>query len=90
MATTGTTSIDFGAKETTTSVAVASGGITGASLAEAWLFPATTASNTADNHWVDDLHVVAGNVQNGVGFTIYASCKTGFAHGIYNVAWVYT
>jgi hypothetical protein len=38
---------------------------------------------------VEDLHVVAGNVSAGVGFTIYAKCNTGFAHGIYNVAYVF-
>jgi hypothetical protein len=86
---TGTVTIDFGAKATDVALDVASIGITGSSLVEAWIFPAVTASNTVDNHWVDDIHVVAGNVQNGVGFTIYASCKTGFAHGVYNIGWVY-
>lgn len=89
MSTQGTTTVDFGGKATDASVAVASAGITGGQLVEAWIFPAATASNTVDNHWVDDLHVVAGNVQVGVGFTVYASCKTGFAHGVYNIGWVY-
>lgn len=88
--TTGTTTINFGAKETTAKTTVSSAGITGASLVEAWLFPAVTASNTVDNHWVDDIKVMAGNVQNGVGFDVYALCNTGLAHGIYNVGWVYT
>jgi hypothetical protein len=85
----GTATVDFGAKATDTSVAVSAPAITGAQLVEAWLFPAVTASNTADNHWVDDLDVRAGNVQAGIGFTIYAKCRTGFAHGTYNIGWVF-
>jgi hypothetical protein len=89
MATQGVTTINFGGKATDASVSVAAPGITGTQLVEAWIFPAGTASNTTDNHWVEDLHVVAGNVSAGVGFTIYAKCNTGFAHGIYNVAYVF-
>lgn len=89
MSTQGTTTVDFGSGKTDVTVAVASAGITAGQLVEAWLQPAATASNTVDNHWVEDLHIVAGSVVAGVGFTIYASCKTGLAHGIYNVAWVY-
>jgi hypothetical protein len=89
MATQGTTTIDFGARATDTSVAVVDATITGSQLVEAWIFPSATATNTADNHWVDHLQVVAGNVQAGVGFTIYASCKNGFAHGVFNIAYVF-
>lgn len=90
MATQGTTTVDFGSKATDTSVAVTGqAGILAGSLVEAWIFPAATASNTVDNHYVDDLHVVAGNIQAGTGFTIYATCKTGLAHGVYNIAWVW-
>ena len=85
----GTTTINFGAGETSASVAVSAPAITGGQLVEAWIFPSATATNTADNHWVDDLQIVAGNVQAGVGFTVYASCKTGLAHGEYAVGWVY-
>jgi hypothetical protein len=91
MATTGTSTVNFGSKATdTTTVVTGQAAITGSSWVEAWVFPATTASNTVDNHWFEDLQVVAGNVVNGVGFTIYAKTRTGFAHGIYNIGWVYT
>lgn len=89
MATQGTATIDFGGKATDTSVSVSAPTITGSQLVEAWIFPTATASNTVDNHWVEDLKVVAGNVQNGVGFTIYAHCRTGFAHGAYQVGYVF-
>lgn len=85
----GTTTIDFGAGETSVSAAVSAPTITVGQLVEAWIFPAATASNTVDNHWAEDLHIVAGNVQAGVGFSIYASCKTGKAHGSYTVGWVF-
>lgn len=85
----GTTTVNFGGKATDTSVAVSAPAITGSQLVEAWIFPAATASNTVDNHWVETITVVAGNVQAGVGFTIYAKVDEGFAHGVYNVAWVY-
>ena len=89
MSATGTATLNFGANATDTSVAVASVGITGGSLVEAWIFPATTATNTVDNHWVESLQVVAGNIQAGVGFTIYGKCTQGLAHGSYSVGWVY-
>lgn len=85
----GTTTIDFGAKATDASVTVSEPSITGTQLVEAWIFPAATASNTVDNHWVDGIKVVAGNVQAGVGFTIYAKVDQGLAHGVFNVGWVY-
>ena len=86
---TGTTTVDFSTGKTDTSVAVAAPAITGAQLVEAWIIPATTASNTPDNHWVEDLAVVAGPAVAGVGFTIYAKCRTGLAHGVYNLGWAY-
>lgn len=86
----GTTTINFGGKATDTSATVTGQtGILSGSLVEAWVFPSATASNTADNHWVDDIEVVAGNVQAGTGFTIYAKCRTGFAHGAFSIAWVW-
>ena len=85
---TGTATIDFGAGKTDTSVAVSAPAIA-AEKVEAWIIPATTATNTADNHWVDDLVVIAGPAVAGVGFTVYAKCRTGFAHGEYSIGWVY-
>jgi hypothetical protein len=46
-------------------------GILAGSLVEAWLFPAATADHTADEHWVETIEVMAGNVVAGTGFTIY-------------------
>lgn len=85
----GTITVDFGSKGTDVSVFVAAPTIGSSNLVEAWVFPATTASNTADNHWVESLQVTAGNVQDGVGFTIYAKVNIGLGHGIYNIGWVW-
>ena len=90
MATQGTTTVDFGSRSTdTTATVTGQSGISGSNMVEAWIVPTATASNTADNHWVEDLSVVAGNISNGVGFTVYAKCRTGFAHGQYTIGWVW-
>lgn len=86
----GSTTLTFGTGATDTSVAVSAPTIYGGQLVEAWFVPATTASNTQDNHWVENMTVMAGAAQAGVGFTIYAKCTLGRAHGIYNVGWVYS
>jgi hypothetical protein len=73
MATQGTATLDFGAFPggSDASLAVSSAGIASGSLVEAWLFPAATTDHTADEHLVETLRVIAGNVSAGVGFTIY-------------------
>lgn len=87
---TGTTTINFGTGDVDTSVTVSSPTITGSSLVEAWVIPATTASNTVDDHLVEDLEVIAHSVVNATGFTIYAKCRTLKAHGIFNIGWAST
>ena len=70
----GTTTIDFGAfpGKSDASVAITGQtGISGASLVEAWLYPTATADHTADEHLLETIRVVAGNVVAGTGFTIY-------------------
>ena len=74
MATTGTASLDFGAfpGSSHTSVAVTGqAGILSGSFVEAWILPAATADHTADEHVVESLKVMAGNIVAGTGFTIY-------------------
>lgn len=70
----GTTTINFGAFPGTSDASVAvtgQTGITGTSLVEAWLYPAATADHSADEHMVETIKVVAGNIVAGTGFTIY-------------------
>lgn len=90
MSGTGQITVNFGARETSVQVNITGQtAILAGSLCEAWLFPALTASNQPDNHWFDDLQVTAGNVVAGTGFTITVNCKTGVAHGIFNIGWVW-
>jgi hypothetical protein len=70
----GTTTIDFGAfpGASDTSIAVTGqAGIVAGSLVEAWIRPVATADHTADEHWVETIKVVAGNIVAATGFTIY-------------------
>jgi hypothetical protein len=86
----GTTTITFGASPggTDTSVAVTGQGtILAGSLVEAWISPVASADHTADEHLVDSIYIVAGNVVASTGFTIYGICEVGRAYGVYNVNW---
>jgi hypothetical protein len=72
---TGTTSVDFGAFPGKSDASVAVTGQTGivaGSLVEAWIRPVATADHTADEHLVENIKIVAGNIVAGTGFTIYA------------------
>lgn len=90
MSATGQASVDFGAYETSAqTVVTGQTGILAGSLVEAWLFPALTATNQPDNHWFEDLQVVAGSVVAGTGFTITVACRDGLAHGVFNIGWVW-
>lgn len=76
----GTTTIDFGAFPGKSDASVAVTGqaaIVAGSLVEAWLYPVATADHSADEHMVESIRVVAGNIVAGTGFTIYAfnSCE---------------
>lgn len=90
----GTATLNFGAfpGDSDTSVAITGQtGIQSTSLVEAWILPAATADHSADEHLVETLDVVAGNIVAGTGFTIYG-INEGFGSMIYgqwNVAWVW-
>jgi hypothetical protein len=71
----GTTTIDFGSFPGGFDASVSVTGqasILSDSLVEAWIVPTATADHTADEHLVERIRVVAGNVAVGTGFTIYA------------------
>ena len=97
MGASGTTSVDFGAfpGKSDTSVAVTGQtSILSGSLVEAWIFPTATADHSADEHLVETLKVIAGNVVAGTGFTIYALNTAQVnnetrLYGLWTVAWVW-
>ncbi len=75
MGASGTTTVNFGAFPGTSDTSVTVTGqatILAGSLVEAWIFPTATADHSADEHWLETIKVMAGNVVAGVGFTIYA------------------
>ncbi len=70
----GTVTLNFGAFPGSNEASVAVTGQTGilaGSLASAWVLPAATSDHSTDEHLVDPIRVLAGNVVAGVGFTIY-------------------
>lgn len=75
----GTTTVNFGAfpgASDTSVVVTGQGSILSGSLVEAWIFPTATADHSADEHWVECIQVMAGNVVASTGFTIYARNAT--------------
>jgi hypothetical protein len=67
--------LDFGAFPGATDCSLAITGqasILSGSDVEAWLVPVATADHSADEHLVEHLRILAGNIVAGTGFTIYA------------------
>ena len=71
----GTATLDFGAYPgaSDTSLFVSAPTIGAGNLVEAWIFPAATTDHSADEHLIESIKVMAGNVAAGSGFTIYMS-----------------
>ena len=59
------------------------------SYLEAWITPAATVDHTADEHWVEEMTIIAGNISAGVGFTIYGNVTNGVTTGSYNISWIW-
>ena len=73
-ATVGTTTIDFGAFPGTSHASVAVTGqasIVPGSVVQAWIRPVATADHSADEHMVETIRLVAGNIVAATGFTVY-------------------
>jgi len=88
--TTGTADLDFGAfpgKSDASVDVTGQTGIVAGSIVEAWIRPVATADHTADEHLVEELRVVAGNIVAGTGFTIYGVSGGHRLYGVWKVAW---
>lgn len=88
----GTTTIDFGAFPGSSDVSLAITGQTGISsgaICDAWIFPAATADHSLEEHTVEQIDVMAGNVVADTGFTIYARTRNAPLYGLWSVAWVW-
>lgn len=92
--------LDFGAFPGQSDAAVVVAGQTGivaGSLVEAWIRPVATADHSADEHLVESLTVIAGNIVAGNGFTIYGFNQSQLSshgqgtrlYGQWTVAWVW-
>lgn len=102
MGATGTILLDFGAFPGKSDASVAVTGqaaIAADSKIEAWIMPAATVEHSADEHLVETLKVIAGNIVAGTGFTIYGfnhsqivnpKGTTPMIYGRWNIGWVWT
>jgi hypothetical protein len=92
MSGTGTAIVDFGTTPVSNATEVVTGqaGILASSLVEAWISPVATADHTADEHTVEELGVMAGNIVPGTGFTIYLTAfGPNGSFGKWTVNWVW-
>jgi hypothetical protein len=91
---TGTATIDFGAFPGATDTSLAITGqaaIVSGTLVEAWVRPVATATHSADEHWVENMQVTAGNIVAGTGFTIYARTRDKTRrYGTWTIAWAWS
>lgn len=96
----GTAVLDFGAFPGKSDASVDVTGqteILAISLVEAWLRPVATGDHSADEHRVETLAVLAGNIVAGVGFTISGRNTSQLGshgqgtrlYGQWTVAWVW-
>lgn len=86
----GTAIINFGARETQASVTVTGQtSIASGSLVEGWLAVEAVGNTTTDDCILEPIQIRAGAVVAGTGFTLYATCLSGFAHGQYKINWVW-
>jgi len=87
----GTATLNFGAfpGASDTSLAITGqSGIVAGSVVDAWIRPVATAEHSADEHWVESVKIVAGNIVAGVGFTIYGRTQDKVRlYGNWSVAW---
>lgn len=102
MATTGTATLNFGSfvsgvstfahPNTEASVTVTGQtAITANSFVEAWIRaePAGSTNHSMDEHYVENIKIIAGNITAGVGFEIRGECLLGGTYGTFTVNWVW-
>jgi hypothetical protein len=91
----GRTILDFGAAPGAPDARVQvidQAGIVEGSQVLAWLFPVATPDHSADEHVLEQLKIVAGQIVPGVGFTIFGLALAPLvnAHGKWTVAWMWS
>jgi hypothetical protein len=74
---TGTTTVNFGVFPGSSDTSVTITGqasIVSGSIVRAWIRPEATADHSVDEHLLEEIKIVAGNIVAATGFTIYAFC----------------
>lgn len=85
----GTAVLDFSTGRYDTSVAVADATVTGTTKVDAYIMvPDNDTGRFRDEYWVEALDVYAGNINPGVGFTMYAKVNFGCAFGLFTINYV--
>lgn len=91
---TGRVLIDFGAfpgSSDTQLVINGQAAIVAGSVVNAWLTPSATVDHSPDEHLVETIEILAGNIVAGTGFTIYAANTSQLGStrisGQWQVAW---
>ena len=90
MADSGTVTLSFGAAGSTEATAAVSdtGVLVGSRVGAGLQVPASDSPRYRDEYWVEDLDVSAGNIDPGVGFTVYAVSRGGAVVGDFTATWV--
>lgn len=86
----GVTTVDFGAfpgKTDATATVSGQASIVAGSSVRASIRPAVTADHSADEHAVEEIDLMAGNIVAATGFTVYAKTRNRRLYGQWSVAW---
>lgn len=85
----GTAILDFGSPDASDGSVDITGqaGIIAGSTVNAWINPIVSVDHSIDEHLLQPLRIIAGNIVPGTGFTIYAFVLDGTTYGKYNVSW---
>lgn len=88
---TGRTVVNFGAGQGMAETVITGLGsiLAASSVVRAWLIAEATADHSVDEHRVEQIDVLAGNIVDGVGFSIYARCNRP-SYGEWSVAYEVT
>ena len=92
--TTGDVTASFGAVPGTDYIVINITGQTGilaaTSKVDAWKKIVATANHNIEDVVISHFEVFAGNIIDGVGFTIYVISRMGRLTGDYNISWVWS
>lgn len=84
----GTAIVDFGTGNSAAFVTVTGcAGITAGAPVRAWKMADTSDDHNADEHRIEEIDLLCGDVVAGQGFTIWATARNGSATGKYIVHW---